>query len=136
MKILSYASESFEPLIPVALIIARAYILFVALAGEIFGQMFFGHFSLISTIIGISAIFAGVFGGLRSRNNYSIGLFVMSCCIAALGGTLAKVIHYYAEYNTPGNDFAWEFRAPFILSLIFIAFFASPHKITSKQVNN
>ena len=64
-------------MLPIALILARAYVLFIALVGEIFGQMFFGTFSIASTITGVSAIFAGVLGGLRCRKNPTIGKLVI-----------------------------------------------------------
>lgn len=136
MKILTYVLESFEPLLPIALIVARAYVLLIALAGEIFGQMFFGNFSLAATITGVSGIFAGALGGLQCRANSTMGKFVMFCCLAALGGTSAQAIHYHMELNIPGNNFGWELRAPFILSLLLIGYIALPLKKPAKQGSN
>jgi hypothetical protein len=136
LKILSYVSESFEPLLPIALICARVYVVLIALVGEIFGQMFFGAFSLASTITGVSAIFAGALGGLHCKANATKGKLVFVFCIAALGGTAAQAIYYYMKLDIPGNDFAWELRAPFILALLFIGYVALPLKRQSKQGSN
>lgn len=108
----------------------------MALAGEIFGQLFFGTFSLAPTISGISAIFAGLLGGLSCRANPTKGKLVFVFCIAALGGTAAQAIHYYTKLDIPGNDFAWELRAPFILALLFIGYVALPLKRQPKQGSN
>lgn len=136
LKILSYLSESFEPLLPIALIFARVYVVLIALAGEIFGQMFFGEFSLASTITGVSAIFAGALGGLHCRANPTVGKIIFASCLTALGGTAAQAIHYYAKLDIPGNDFAWELHAPFILALLLIGYVALPLKKQSKQGSN
>lgn len=136
MKILTCLSESAEPLLPIALIIARGYVLLMALAGEIFGQLFFGIFSLSATITGVSAILAGTLGGLHCRDNPTMGRFVMFCCLAALGGTVAGAIHYYSDLNIPGNDFAWELRALFVISLLLISYVALPFNKPSNWRSN
>lgn len=136
LKILSYLSESFEPLQPIALISARVYVVLIALVGDIFGQMFFGEFSLASTITGVSAFIAGALGGLHCRANPAVGKLVFASCITALGGTAAQAIHYYAKLNSPGNDFGWELSAPFILALLFIGYVVLPLKKQSKQGSN
>lgn len=114
------------------LIVARGFAIFVAAAGFLFGQAFFGIFSIVATITGVSGVLAGGLSWLPSRNLF-LKLTVTFCCLAALVGVGMDAYTFYTKYDCPGNSNGWSLKIPFIGSLLFIGY--STWTASSKHQN-
>src|SRR5262245_39847652 len=101
-----------------ALTIARLFAAFVGVAGFLFGQFFFGLFSLTGTITGIAGLIAGVFGSPQ-RDRRAL---IVPVCVAGIIGVALDAVHYYRELNVAGNDNGWELKGPFVLALALIGY--------------
>lgn len=100
----------------VLLHIARAYSVFVAAAGFLFGQLFFGTFEVGATLAGASGVAAG---GLSWMNEGKPQLWplVVLCSTVGIVGVGLDAWRYYAELNIPGNDYAWFLIGPLVAAL-------------------
>ncbi len=105
----------------VVLPIARVLAIWFGVAGALFGQLFFGDFSLGATLSGVGAVIAGAFSW-GSQPAPKLLLIVGSSCVAALAGVAMETVTYYRELDIPGNDFAWELRGPFVGALLLIGY--------------
>lgn len=85
---------------------------------HLFGQLFFGAFSIVPTIAGVSGILAG---SLRkaSRSSAKLLLLVAPAGVLAVG---ADAYDYYASEQVPGNYFAWPERVVFVAALLLITY--------------
>ena len=101
--------------------IARGFTIFVAAAGFLFGQVFFGIFSIVDTVTGVSGVLAGGLSWLPYRNLF-MRLVVTICCLTALVGVGLDAYTYYTKYHCPGNNYGWFLQIPFIVSLLFIGY--------------
>ena len=104
--------------------IARIYVALISI-GQFMGQAYFGHFSVPSTVTGVCGLIASAVGA-RPRAHKSIVARVAVLASVALGlvGVVLEAGEYYSLYDVPGNDFAWELRGPFVVSLLYIGFSA------------
>jgi hypothetical protein len=101
--------------------IARVLAIWLGVAGALFGQLFFGDFSVGATLSGVGAAIAGALSW-GSRRTPKLLLIVGISCVAALVGVAMETITYYRELDIPGNDFAWELRGPFVGALLLIGY--------------
>lgn len=102
---------------------ARACAIFVGASGFLFGQLYFGTFSLAATIAGVSGVLAGALSWLADRNA-RLKRVVFVCCAAGLLGVAMDAYHYYTELHRPGNYYAWFLIGPYIATLLLIGWHA------------
>ena len=103
--------------------LAGTYIVLFGLLG-FFGQLFFGKFSLSDTAVSIAGFLAVLFA-VACRGTPRCRTVVVVVTLVALGCVAISALEYYRLYDIPGNDFAWEFRVPFIFCLVLVGFAGS-----------
>jgi hypothetical protein len=115
----------------VLLFIAGAYVVWMALVGYAFGQLIYGNFSLVDTATCISALLT-VLSAVACRGTPHCRKVVAILCAISLGCVALGAEEYYRLYDSPGNDYAWDIRVPFILCLIVVGaagvFIQSDHR--------
>jgi hypothetical protein len=100
-------------------LVASLYIVFMSLVGYGFGQLFFGTFSWVATICAVAAL-GSVFGvAICAGRSWCRPMLIVLSCIAILCFGL-EVADYYRRLNSPGNSFAWDLKAPFLLGLLIV----------------
>ena len=105
----------------VSLIVARIYVGYWGVIAFL-GQMYFGEFSFAHTIAGMSGLVLAACGGRsRTRASALAGTVVVAAVLGVLG-VLFEALEYYSMQQVPGNDFAWELKAPFLIALLYIGF--------------
>ena len=106
--------------------IARVLVAVIALVGFILSQLVFGKLFIATSLAGVFGLIAAVLGYRGFARRYPYGLLWLTGCISlAFLGVVLEAHVYYAHHNVPGNDFAWEIRAPFLAGLCYIAFSAT-----------
>jgi hypothetical protein len=100
-------------------LLASLYIVFIALIGYGLGQLFFGMFSWVATICALSAL-GSVFGAALCTGKSWCRLFFASLSLIAILCFGLEVVDYYRRLDIPGNNFAWDMKAPFLLSLLIL----------------
>jgi hypothetical protein len=112
---------------------ARFYLAFIGASGFLFGQLFFGDFSIVATMAGVSGILAGALswpGFKVSRYPWLVTL----CCSTGLVGVALDVYHYYSEDHVPGNSYAWFLIGPFIVCLLLVGYESFSRRVSFKKV--
>jgi hypothetical protein len=100
-------------------LLASLYVVFIAVVGYGFGQLFFGTFSWVATICALSAL-GSVFGAaICAGRSWCRPILVLLSVIAILCFGL-EVADYYLRLDIPGNNFSWDMNAPFLLSLLIL----------------
>jgi len=100
-------------------LVASLYIVFFAVVGYGFGQLFFGTFSWVSTICALSAV-GSVFGSaICAEKSWCRPFLVLLSATSILCFGL-EVFDYYHRLDIPGNNFAWDMNAPFLASLLIL----------------
>jgi hypothetical protein len=89
----------------IAFAICRLYVIFIAAAGFLFGQLYFASFEWPATV-------AGIFG----RRSFA----VITLCIASLIGVTVDAYQYYAHQDISGNYYAWILVGPYSVCLLLI----------------
>ena len=101
------------------LTIACVYSLFVAVAGFLLGQLFFGHFSLPETVAGTAGTLAAVAGFRLTAGSNQTETVAFWWAIAGLVGVAMDAANHYPE-----NYHEWFLNGPFCVALLFIAYTA------------
>jgi hypothetical protein len=101
-------------------IFARLYVALIGGFGFIFGQIFFSTFSLLSSVIGLSAL-AGAALSSPSKGTRFRYLAVILCVVAMVGLAL-DAVGYYRDIHIPGNSYGWEIIGPLVVALAFLVF--------------
>ncbi len=101
-------------------IISRAYVIFLAVFGFIFGQLFAGDFNTGPTLAGLFGLVSGLLGGQFALKTRTRSQIIILCCVISLLGVGLDAYHYYAYLNSSGNYYAWFLIAPFSLFLIVL----------------
>lgn len=101
-------------------IIASAYGLFASSA-FLLGELFFAHFSISASIIGVAGILACI-AGIVNAITGRVGMLAAGAAIVALAGVAANVFDYYANLAIPGNYYAWFLVGPLCVALALIAY--------------
>lgn len=96
----------------------RNVVLFVALAGFLFGQVFNGVYSMAGTLAGIGGVLAGALVTWISRP--TVRWVVIVGCVVGLAGAALDVYDYYSTPHVSGNYYAWFLTVPFCFGLIVI----------------
>jgi len=94
------------------LILARGLVLFMALFGFLFGQLFAGHFTPGAGLAGIFGLFSALVETTRLQASPRCARAVALSCLLALLGVALDVWNYYA----------WILIAPFGAGLLLILF--------------
>jgi rifampin ADP-ribosylating transferase len=115
--------------------VARGWALFVGASGFLFGQLFFGQFSIAATIAGVGGVLAGALGGTRQGRRLTLEWFVFSCCVAGVVGVAFDAYDYYKHLNIPGNYYAWFMIGPFVVSLAVIAAMQLRSRVGTQQAD-
>lgn len=116
------------------LIILRIYLIFLAASGFIFGQIFFNNFAWGATLAGVFGIVSGFLGGKFARKTLLRSKIIIACCILSLGGVSLDAYNYYANFNSPGNYYAWFMIAPFCLILLLMIWDISNHMLSDNRL--
>jgi len=109
------------------LAIVRAFVGFVATTGFLFSQLYFGTFSLASTVAGVAGLMAALVGSRSFAQTRAGGVVVVMCAVLGVFGVLFSAYEYYTRFTIPGNNFGWFLVGPFLVGLAVIAFSAMPH---------
>ncbi|MBK7365403.1 MAG: hypothetical protein IPI97_10550 [Nitrosomonas sp.] len=101
---------------------ACIYILLVSFSGFLFGQLFFGQFSISASIAGIAGLICafagfGVTGGAIKARPIALWSGLL-----ALIGVALDAADYYLNYAIPGNYYAWGLIGPYCGAALFVAY--------------
>jgi hypothetical protein len=100
-------------------LLASLYVVFIALVGYGFGQLFFGTFSWIGTICAVTAL-GSIFGAAVCAGKSWCRLLLVAMSTVSILCFGLEVVDYYRRLDIPGNSFAWDMKAPFLLSLLIL----------------
>lgn len=103
-----------------ALSIAAIYTGFVSLSGFLFGQLFFGHFSAIASLVGVAGLATAAGALVLATRPAAAPTWLMWSSLAACLGVVADAVNYYINLAIPGNYYAWALIGPFVICLGFI----------------
>ena len=94
--------------------LARIYVAVLGIS-FLFGQFFFSSFSLLASVIGLTAMIgAGCSSAAAAR---SVRYFAAVVCAVAMIGIASQITEYYVGPRTPGDQYAWELVAPLLAAL-------------------
>lgn len=99
--------------------IARLLVLFVAVAGFLFGQLFNGVFSLGGMLAGIGGALAAGLAGREHRPD-AMRLVRLGSALGLTGAAL-HVYEYYSTSQIRGNYYPWFLTLPFAIGLLVLA---------------
>jgi len=116
------------------LIVLRGYVIFVAVSGFIFGQLFFNNFAWGATLAGVFGIISGVFSGKFTQKTLLRSKTIIACCTLSLCGVSLDAYNYYANLNSSGNYYAWFMIAPFCLALLLIIWRITHNMPSNKHI--
>ena len=102
------------------LIFARGYVIFVAISGFIFGQLFFGNFAIGATLAGIFGLLSGILSGKYALKTRLRSKTIITFCLISMVGVGLDAYNYYAHLNSSGNYYAWFMIGPYLAFLIII----------------
>ena len=106
----------------ILLTLARGLVLFVALFGFLFGQVFNGQFTPGAGLAGIFGLFSALVGTARLQASPRWARAVVLSCLLALLGVALDVWNYYQHLAIAGSYYAWILIAPFGAGLLLILF--------------
>lgn len=98
-------------------LLVRIYVLFMAVFGFLFSQLFFGDFDLRFTLVGLSGVVAGSLAGRKYSQSKRVNFLVIASCILGLIGVAMDAISYYANPQVSGDGYAWFLNGAFCLGL-------------------
>ena len=102
-------------------LISAMYVGFSSLFGFLFGQLFFGNFSLIDSATGVTGLFATLGAFLVVTSNRA-GVLAFFSALASFGAVVAGAIRYYVSLDVPGNYYPWHLVIPLFLALLLIGY--------------
>jgi len=105
--------------------IACGYVIFVAAAGFLFGQLFFAHFDIPATVVGVCGVLAGSLCLIQKRIHIVPNVIINLFSVGALAGVCMDAYGYYANYHSPGNYYAWFMIGPFCVAVVLVAYMAN-----------
>ena len=117
-------------MIEVFVVLARGCVVFVAMAGFLFGQLFFGQFEINSTLAGGFGIIAVLTSSITKISSQLLNIIVMLCFVIALLGVGLHIYEYYA--NRPvnsGSYYPWILTGPYLVCIVFLFW----HNVTSSK---
>lgn len=102
----------------IALQFGCAYIIFVSGAGFLFGQAFFGQFTLGATMAGMAGLAGGILAFLARERIIKRAPFTLAVCVVCLVGVLLDVRHHYANHHSENNRYAWDMIGPYLFAVL------------------
>ena len=99
-------------------ILSRICVAFVAGTGLLFGQVYFGRFELLPTIMGLAGLGVVFLAGNMARKATVWAILTIALGVVALIGVGADAFSYYGNDPHPGSYYPWVLMAPFAISLI------------------
>ena len=103
------------------LAVARVYVVFVAAAGFLFGQVFFADFKVIATLTGVFGVLAGAFPPKQIERSPIVGLLVFVSSVVSIVSIAVDAYQYYTSPHAPGNAYPWLIHSLFVVGLCVIA---------------
>ena len=101
--------------------LSRIVIIFIALSGFIFSQLYFNSFSIGYTLAAIFGILAAVLAG-KPINAFNIKAHLVAIfSFLSIIGISIEAYNYYMFTSIPGNSFGWHLIAPYIICLLLIS---------------
>lgn len=100
--------------------LSRLIVLFVAIAGFLFGQLFNGVFSVAGTLAGVGGVLAAALAPFRARTH--LRRVVIAGCALGLAGAALDVYDYYSTSHVSGSYYAWFLTLPFAAGLAVIGY--------------
>jgi hypothetical protein len=100
--------------------LSQVVVLFVAIAGFLFGQVFNGVFSVAGTLAGAGGVLAAGLATFRART--LLRRVVIAGCALGLAGAALDVYDYYSTSHASGNYYAWFLTLPFAAGLVVIGY--------------
>jgi len=96
----------------ILLVFSHLYVTFVGASGFLLGQLMFGQFSIVATLVGVAGVLVG-FSGF-AKNGQQVNRFVVGCCCVGILGVAAMAVL--------GNGFGGVLTGPFIVALALICY--------------
>ena len=103
------------------LAVARVYVVFVAAAGFLFGQVFFADFRVIATLAGVFGVLAGALPSRQIDRSPIVGLLVFVSSVVSIVSVAVDAYQYYTSPHAPGNAYPWLINSLFVAGLCAIA---------------
>jgi len=103
------------------LTVARVYVVFVAAAGFLFGQVFFADFKVIATLTGVFGVLAGAFPPKQFERSSIVGMLVFVSSVVSIVSVAVDAYQYYTSPHAPGNSYPWLLTSLFAIGLCTIA---------------
>ena len=105
--------------------VARAVIIFVAGSGFLFGQLFFGRFEILDTIVGLSGVLAALLSFVGGTERKIIFYLTAGFASLSLLATAVHAFEYYASSSpNTGSYYPWFMTGPYLAALCVLIFFA------------
>ena len=103
------------------IILCRACVAYVASAGFLFGQLFFGQFEIHATIAGACGLAMLILSISLAAKTQLMTTITYFCGIMALGGASYDMAEYYLNVSpNSGSYYPWFLIVPYIISLVFL----------------
>lgn len=116
----------------VALRLSAFFVGFVAFSGYLFGQLFFGDFSVVATLSGVSGVICAAFAlRMSSQPSWAPARVYVACFIALAGVAMNTIIHY-TQFDTPGNYYAWHIFGPYAACILLVALAANRRRASRR----
>lgn len=103
------------------LAVAHVYVVFVAAAGFLFGQVFFADFKVIATLTGVFGVLAGSFSPKQIERSHFVGLLAFVSSVISIVSVAVDAYQYYTSPHVPGNSYPWILTSLFVIGLCAIA---------------
>ena len=93
-----------------------------------FGQLFFGSFSIVTTSVAISGFVIAFNSKKQIIENRSTQLMVLACCILGMTGITYDIYEYYSNYQHPGNYYPLPMSIGFIVAFLVAGFYSIKYR--------
>ena len=93
-----------------------------------FGQLFFGSFSIVTTSIAISGFVIAFNSKKQIIENRSTHLIVLACCLIGTSGISYDIYEYYSNYQRPGNNYPLSMSIGFIVAFLVAGFYSAKYR--------
>jgi hypothetical protein len=99
------------------IVFARIYAAVIGFS-FLFGQLFFGTFSILGSVIGLTAMTGAAISSPKAAQG--VRYFAAVVCVAAMTGVALHVAEYYLGSPIQGDQYPWEVTAPFVVALALL----------------
>lgn len=116
--------------------LTKFYVIFMCITGYIFGQMFFGNFSLDASIIGVGGITSAIMWNENNLKVHKKTVAIILITLLTIISCIYETYYYYNYLNISGNNFAWPMRAPLYMMFTLILINSTLHLSNLKVEEN